>query len=60
MWTWEGLTGLQEALQLYRADELIPVVCPAGDDAQQLLGHNDTQRVWHVGFIYGSDEEWAA
>lgn len=41
----EGLTGLQEALQLYRADELFPVVRPAGNDAQQLLGYDNTQRV---------------
>lgn len=30
---WEGLTGLQEALQLHGADELLPVVRPAGNDA---------------------------
>lgn len=59
-WKLEGLTGLQEALQLYWADELFPVVRPAGNDPQQLLGYNNTQRVWQVGFINSSDEEWAA
>lgn len=59
-WKSEGLTGLQEALQLFRADELFPVVRPAGNEAQQLLGYNDAQRVRQVGFIDGSDEERAA
>lgn len=44
-WKSEGLTGLQEALQLHWADELLPVVCPAGDDTQQLLGYNNAQCV---------------
>lgn len=57
---WLGLTGLQEALQLYWADELLPVVRPAGNDAQQLLGYNNTQRVWQVGLVNSGDEEWAA
>lgn len=56
----EGLTGLQEALQLHRADELLPVVRAAGNDAQQLLGHNNAKRVRQVGFVDGGDEERAA
>lgn len=52
-----GLTGLQEALQLYWADELLPIVRPAGNDAQQLLGYDNAQRVRQVGFINSSDEE---
>ena len=55
-----GLTGLQEALQLYWADELLPIVRPAGNDAQQLLGYDNAQRVRQVGFINSSDEEWAS
>lgn len=54
------LTGLQEALQLHRADEFLPVVCPAGNNAQQLLGYNNAQRVGQVGFINGGDEERTA
>lgn len=54
------LTGLQEALQLHRADEFLPVVCPAGNNAQQLLGYNNAQRVGQVGFINSGDEERTA
>lgn len=53
----EILTGLQEALQLHRADEFLPVVRPVGNNAQQLLGYNNTQRVGQVGFINSGDEE---
>lgn len=51
------LTGLQEALQLHRADELFPVVCPAGNNAEQLLGYNDAQSEGQVGFINSGDKE---
>lgn len=51
------LTGLQEALQLLWADELLPVVRPAGNNAEQLLGHDDAQSEGQVGFINGGDEE---
>lgn len=51
------LTGLQEALQLHRADELLPVVRPAGNDAEQLLGYYDAQSEGQVGFINSGDEE---
>lgn len=54
------LTGLQEALQLHRADEFLPVVCPAGNNVQQLLGYNNAQRIGQVGFINSSDEERTA
>lgn len=54
------LTGLQEALQLHRADEFLPVVCSAWNDAQQLLGYNNAQRVGQVGFINSGDEERTA
>lgn len=51
------LTGLQEALQLLWADELLPVVRPSGNNAEQLLGDNDAQSEGQVGFINGGDEE---
>lgn len=51
------LTGLQEALQLLWADELLPVVRPSGNKAEQLLGDNDAQSEGQVGFINGGDEE---
>lgn len=51
------LTGLQEALQLHRADELLPFVRPPGNDAEQLLGYNDAQSEGQVGFINSGDEE---
>lgn len=59
-WKWRELTRLQKALQVYWADKLLPVVRPPGNDAQQLLGYNNTQRVRQVGFINSGDEEWAA
>lgn len=54
------LTGLQEALQLHGTDEFLPVVCSAGNNAQQLLGYNNAQRVGQVGFINSGDEERTA
>lgn len=51
------LTGLQEALQLHWADELLPVVRPPGNNTEQLLGYDNAQSEGQVGLINSGDEE---